>query len=58
MTSSPDLAIPEPSLCALLLAARQGNDFGISTFGAAFPNPLNCSGFRNITEQREQAQKQ
>jgi hypothetical protein len=28
---------------------------GISTFGAASPNALNCSGFRNITEQREQA---
>jgi hypothetical protein len=24
---------------------------GISTFGAASPNALNCSGFRNITEQ-------
>ena len=28
---------------------------GISTFGAASANALNCSGFRNITEPREQA---
>jgi hypothetical protein len=28
---------------------------GISTFGAASPKALNCSGFRNITEHREQA---
>jgi len=29
--------------------------FGISTFGAAFPNALNCSGLRNIAEHPEQA---
>ena len=36
---------------------RAGSEMmvGISTFGAASPNALNCSGFRNITEQREQA---
>jgi hypothetical protein len=28
---------------------------GISTFGAASLKALNCSGFRNMTEQREQA---
>jgi hypothetical protein len=28
---------------------------GISSFGAASPKALNCSGFRNITEPREQA---
>jgi hypothetical protein len=28
---------------------------GISTFGAASPKALNCSGFRNITEHCEHA---
>jgi hypothetical protein len=29
---------------------------GISTFGGTSPKALNCCGFRNITEQREQAE--
>src|ERR1700733_7414009 len=43
--------------CALtyLLRAEREMTVGISMFGAASPRALNCSGFRNITEQPEQA---
>jgi hypothetical protein len=39
-----------------LLPARLDRDYlGISTLAAALLCALNCSGFKNITEHREQA---
>ena len=55
MTSSSDW--PFQKLRSPPYFRRAGREMlvGISTFGAESPNALNCSGFRNITEQREQA---
>jgi hypothetical protein len=49
------LALPETPLSARLPADRQGNDGRHLDIRGRVPNALNCSGFRNITEQREQA---
>src|SRR5580700_2746744 len=40
---------------AYFLRADREITVGISMLGAASPRALNCSGFRNITEQPEQA---
>jgi hypothetical protein len=47
---------PAPSeLGPYFLRAEREITVGISMLGAASPSALNCSGFRNITEQPEQA---
>jgi hypothetical protein len=50
-TSKPDPFCAQ----AYFLRAEREITVGISMLGAASPRALNCSGFRNITEQLEQA---
>ena len=55
MTSSSDYPLQKLRSPRYFRRAIREMTVGISTFGAASPKALNCSGFRNITEPREQA---